>query len=96
VIQHGNNLATLYAHLSKFNVKEGDTVTEGQVIAYSGNTGYSSGAHLHLTVFWAPSVQYKPVPPAAGLVPIGVTIDPTSYLPSLTGIPKSKDAGCKK
>ncbi|MFA6365416.1 MAG: peptidoglycan DD-metalloendopeptidase family protein [Candidatus Paceibacterota bacterium] len=95
VIQHGNNLATLYGHLSKQIVKEGDTVNKGDIIGYSGNTGYSKGPHLHLTVFWAPSIQYKAVAPAAGLVPIGITLDPTDYLPSLFQVPKAKDAGCK-
>jgi murein DD-endopeptidase MepM/ murein hydrolase activator NlpD len=95
VIKHENNLMTLYGHLSRQSVKEGSTVEKGQVIGYIGNTGYSKGAHLHLTVFWAPSVQYKSIPPAAGVVPVGITIDPTDYLPSLFQIPKARDAGCK-
>lgn len=36
-----------YCHLSDFNVKRGQKVTAGQVIAFSGNTGNSSGPHLH-------------------------------------------------
>lgn len=80
VIEHENNLATLYAHLSKQLVKKGDVVKKGDIIGYSGNTGYSTGAHLHFTVYWAPSIQLKSIPPAAGLVPIGVTIDPEDYL----------------
>lgn len=95
IIQHQNNLATLYGHLSRQIVKEGQTVNRGDVIGYSGNTGYAFGPHLHLTVFWAPSIQYKAVPPAAGVVPIGVTIDPVDYLPSLSGIPHSSDSSCK-
>lgn len=95
VIKHENNLMTLYGHLSRQSVKEGSIVEKGQVIGYIGNTGYSKGAHLHLTVFWAPSVQYKSIPPAAGVVPVGITIDPTDYLPSLFQIPKARDAGCK-
>ena len=95
LIQHSNNLTTLYAHLSKIAVKEGDTVKRGDVIGYLGNTGYAYGPHLHLSVFWAPSVQYKAVPPAAGTVPVGVSIDPAYYLPSLYNVPKMRDAGCK-
>jgi murein DD-endopeptidase MepM/ murein hydrolase activator NlpD len=37
-------------HLSEFNVKEGDSVTKGQLIGKSGDTGYVVGAHLHLSV----------------------------------------------
>ncbi len=81
MIEHENNLSTLYAHLSKTIVKEGDTVKRGDLIGYSGNTGYSTGPHLHFGVYWGPSVQYKKISPAAGLVPVGVTIDPMDYLP---------------
>lgn len=95
IIQHANNLATLYAHLSRQIVKEGQTVNRGDVIGYSGNTGYAFGPHLHLTVFWAPSIQYKSVPPAAGVVPIGVTIDPVDYLPDLADVAHSSDSYCK-
>lgn len=95
IIQHPNNLATLYAHLSRQIVKEGQTVNRGDVIGYSGNTGYAFGPHLHLTVFWAPSIQYKYVPPAAGVVPIGVTVNPVDYLPSLTDVAHSSDSYCR-
>ena len=46
----GNKINTLYAHLSNVNVKEGQVVTRGQIIGYSGNTGNSYGAHLHFEV----------------------------------------------
>ncbi|TSC51827.1 MAG: peptidase M23 family protein [Parcubacteria group bacterium LiPW_41] len=95
VIKHDNNLATIYAHLSSQSVKEGDRVEKGMIIGYSGNTGYSFGPHLHFGVLWAPTLQYKVIPPAAGVVPIGVTIDPATYLPSLVGYPHGRDSGCK-
>lgn len=50
MIIHNNNLATLYAHLSSVSVKNDQYVTKGQVIANSGNTGFSSGPHLHFEV----------------------------------------------
>ncbi|TSA45480.1 hypothetical protein D4R51_01765 [bacterium] len=82
LIAHTNNLSSLYAHLSRAIVKTGDIVKKGDLIGYSGNSGYTFGSHLHFGVYWTPSIQLKPVPPAAGLVPIGVTIDPMSYLPN--------------
>jgi murein DD-endopeptidase MepM/ murein hydrolase activator NlpD len=50
VIDHGCGLQSLYAHLSSFDVKEGDEVKRGQVIAHSGQTGLAGGDHLHFTM----------------------------------------------
>ncbi|MBM7333308.1 MAG: peptidoglycan DD-metalloendopeptidase family protein [Alcanivorax sp.] len=47
VLDHGNGYQTRYMHLSKLLVHAGDTVEQGQVIADSGNTGRSTGPHLH-------------------------------------------------
>jgi murein DD-endopeptidase MepM/ murein hydrolase activator NlpD len=52
VIDHGQGLLTLYLHLSKFSVKEGDEVDKGQPIGLSGGTGRATGPHLHLAVRW--------------------------------------------
>ena len=49
-IDHGNDWATTYAHLSEFAVFEGQEVSRGEVIGYNGNTGYSTGPHLHFEV----------------------------------------------
>lgn len=46
-IQHFKDEQTIYAHLTKAYVKEGDAVETSQLIGLSGNTGFSSGAHLH-------------------------------------------------
>lgn len=50
-INHGDGIVTFYAHNSRLTVKPGATVEKGEVIAYSGNTGRSTGTHLHYTVF---------------------------------------------
>lgn len=50
VIDHGYGYRTLYAHLSKFNVRPGQQVKRGEVIGYVGNTGKSTAPHLHYEV----------------------------------------------
>lgn len=50
VIDHGLGVMSFYLHLSEVKVKEGDVVEKGQIIALSGQTGYASGPHLHLSI----------------------------------------------
>ncbi|MEK7460261.1 MAG: peptidoglycan DD-metalloendopeptidase family protein [Patescibacteria group bacterium] len=90
LVKHSNGLSTLYAHLSLIKVSKGQSVTTGELLGYSGNTGYSTGPHLHLTVFVSEAVQIirlgdvkKGTPCANAPVPIAATnayLDPMDYL----------------
>jgi murein DD-endopeptidase MepM/ murein hydrolase activator NlpD len=65
-ISHGRYTATLYGHLARYVVKVGQNVTKGQVIAYEGNTGASTGPHLHFMVMvnniWVNPTLYVALP----------------------------------
>ena len=50
VVKHANGLSTLYAHLSLPTAIKGSNVVAGEIIGYSGNTGYTTGPHLHFEV----------------------------------------------
>lgn len=59
LIKHPNNLSTLYAHLSIIKVSGGQQVETGQLVGYSGDTGYATGPHLHFGVFASEGVEIK-------------------------------------
>ena len=50
IIDHGDNISTVYGHLEQIYVKAGDEVAPGKVIGTEGNTGWSTGPHLHFQV----------------------------------------------
>jgi len=51
MLQHGNGINTLYAHLSQVDVAKGQAVTTGQLLGLSGMTGYATGPHIHFGVY---------------------------------------------
>ena len=61
VILNANGVVHKFYHLSRINVKPGQTVKQGDVIAFTGSSGYSTGPHLH----WEKHVAGKPVNPVA-------------------------------
>ena len=91
LIDHANGLSTLYAHQSVQSVVAGQRVGTGEVIGYSGNTGYSTGPHLHFTVYAKDGVsvrkfnEIKAVTSCgAATTPVAATeayLDPMLYLP---------------
>ncbi len=76
ILMHLNGLETVYAHLSRIKVKTGDIVQSGQVIGLGGNTGHSSGSHLHF------EIRYKGYPLNPGTI-ISFT-DNKLFHPSIT------------
>src|SRR3989338_6784572 len=78
LIEHKNNLTTLYAHLSRQIVKENDIVKRGDLIGYVGKTGYAIGPHLHFTVYGTPVLMKQSR--VCGLMPFGGYLNPLDYL----------------
>lgn len=90
LIRHPDGLSTLYAHLSFQSVPVGVTVRTGDVIGYSGNSGYSTGPHLHFGVYASSGIQIKQFVESAhckgAVLPVAVRsayLNPLSYLPAI-------------
>ncbi len=93
LIDHANGLSTLYAHQDVISVTAGQQVSTGDIIGYTGNTGYSTGPHLHFTVYVKAGVsvrkfnEIKTVTSCGpATTPVAATdayIDPMNYLPAL-------------
>ncbi len=90
-IKYDNGLSSAYGHLSLIKANTGERVTRGQVVAYSGNTGYSTGPHLHVSVYAPDAAEVKSIPSKScpgrvltqPIAPINAYLDPMYYLPSL-------------
>ncbi len=92
LIDHANGLSTLYAHQSVQSVVPGQRVATGEVIGYVGNTGYSTGPHLHFTVYAKEGVTVRKFNEiktttscGTATTPVAATsayLDPMLYLPA--------------
>ncbi|MGB8019905.1 MAG: peptidoglycan DD-metalloendopeptidase family protein [Candidatus Nanopelagicales bacterium] len=50
LVAHGNGVYSMYAHMSRFGAREGETLRAGEAVGYVGSTGYSTGPHLHFEI----------------------------------------------
>lgn len=88
-IKYNNGLASTYGHLSLIKVSTGQQVKRGDVVGYSGNTGYSTGPHLHVSIYAAQAVKMESrASKACGgrtyympIAPSDAYLDPMIYLP---------------
>ena len=89
LIKYDNGLASTYGHLSQFVISRGDRVTRGEVVAYSGGTGYATGPHLHVSLYPRDGVAVSSFPSKACpgrtlTIPVAAQnayLDPMAYLP---------------
>ena len=81
-VKHNNGLVSMYSHLSKITVTQGQHVQAGDKVGNMGSTGFSTGSHLHLVVY-APNTFRTRASLRGGLVPIGATVNPYKYLSSV-------------
>lgn len=89
MVKHPNGLATIYAHLSVIKVNSGQEVKTGDILGLSGNTGYSTGPHLHLGVYASQGVRIEKYTNSRRckqaimpLADVRAYLDPMLYLPS--------------
>lgn len=92
LIRHSNGLSTIYGHLSVVSVKPGDNVVTGDLIGYSGTTGFATGPHLHFGVYASAGIKIVDSSSLGSNNCIGIKtvaatpaayLDPSAYLPKI-------------
>jgi len=94
MVKHANGLSTMYAHFSQISVSQGQPVSTGQLLGYSGETGYATGPHLHFGVYVSSATQIIALGQATNaktpcatavmpVVPLAGYLNPLNYLPAL-------------
>ncbi len=90
MVKHSNGLSTIYAHLSVISVFSGQNLQTGELVGYSGNTGYSTGPHLHISVYATQGVRIEKFTNSRGcksatmpLADVKAYLDPLAYFPSI-------------
>lgn len=91
-IDYNNGLSSTFGHLSAISAKAGDKVKTGDVVGLSGNTGHSTGPHLHVTVYASQGAGVKTLPSLScsgktfimPVAPVNAYLDPLLYLPKTT------------
>jgi murein DD-endopeptidase MepM/ murein hydrolase activator NlpD len=88
-IEYDNGLSSTFGHLSFIKVKEGEKIRRGGVVGYSGNTGHSTGPHLHVSLYASEAVKMESRPSKAcdgriyriPVAPLNAYLDAMYYLP---------------
>ncbi|MEK7219397.1 MAG: peptidoglycan DD-metalloendopeptidase family protein, partial [Patescibacteria group bacterium] len=88
-IEYNNGLSSTYGHLSFIKVQEGQRVTRGEEVGYTGGTGRVTGPHLHVSLYVSSAVSIATVPSKScpgrilkqPIAPINAYLDPMYYLP---------------
>lgn len=91
-IEYNNGLSSTYGHLSLIKVVEGQRVSRGEVVGYTGGTGRVTGPHLHVSLYVRSAVSVETVPSIScpgrilkqPIAPINAYLDPMYYLPKLS------------
>ena len=78
LIKHPNGLSTLYAHLDLIKASVGQSVSTGEVIGYSGQTGYSTGPHLHFTLYASQGVEIQRYSSSRNCKNVNIPIAPSN------------------
>lgn len=88
MVKHDNGLSTIYGHLSVISAQKGQRLETGDTVGFSGNTGYSTGPHLHISVYATQGVRIEQFVNSRGckqavlpLADVKAYLDPLAYFP---------------